>query len=162
LTGEGATSDGCLDERVASALTPPVRSVEVAALVEEARRAAAAAEARAAMADALFTVERLRVAVEALTARRRALADDEEDARRRERYEALKKERDQLAHELRALYSPFATGVRRPHAAGGGLRSRACGSCSGVAARAWGPVGRGVGGARVTRLRQQGRDDAAA
>jgi hypothetical protein len=127
---DAAPSAPDLDERVAAALTRPARSVEVVALVKEAKAAEAEAEARTGaareraldprlvaaavqearkqMEDGKFSAARLRVAVELLGERQKQLEADEEDARRRERYEQLERERNRLASELRDLYPPFA------------------------------------------------------
>jgi hypothetical protein len=123
-----------LDGRIASALSEPLPSSEVAQLIAQAKQAGEEAQARAAAArkKALnprlprgeverarremesdhFIAERLEVALAELDARHKELAADEENARRIARYAEVEAERDRLAAELRKLYPPFAERFR--------------------------------------------------
>jgi hypothetical protein len=118
-----------LETRIAAALRTQPPSSDVAALIAETKQAAQAAEqaadkarsvaldptltraqingARAAMDDALFSRDRANAAVSRLDIRLKELHQIEEQARRRQAYDAAKEERDKLAAELRDLYPQF-------------------------------------------------------
>lgn len=115
-----------LDERIAAAFVDGAESDDVASLIGEAEAAAAAADeeaeqareraldpalsaadvaaARREMDDAAFRRDRLQVAVSRLGERLREVRAQEEDDRRRARYEEVNAERDRLAAELVDTY----------------------------------------------------------
>lgn len=64
--------------------------------------------ARREMDDAAFHANRMEAAITALKTRVRGLREQEEQARRRERYEKLRAQRDQLAEELKKIYPTIA------------------------------------------------------
>src|SRR3989442_14322289 len=108
-----------LDSKIASALTRPLPSSEVAELISAAKQASEEAQTRAAAArrSALnprlprgeverarremesdhFIAERMQVALAELDVRHKELAADEEDARRLTRYAEVSAEREALA-----------------------------------------------------------------
>jgi hypothetical protein len=131
---DAAPSAVDLDSRIASALSEPLPSSEVAALIAQAKQAATEAQARAAaakrkalnprlptaevararreMEDGAFISERMKVAIDELDVRHKELAADEDNARRIARYEEVVAERDAAAAELCEIYPPFAERFR--------------------------------------------------
>jgi hypothetical protein len=119
-----------LESRIRAAFENTVTSDDVVSLIAEAERAAvssaavaersrtraldpalsasAVAAARRRMEDAQFRRDRMSEAVRRLGERLREVKAQEEQARRREAYDAALAERDKLAKELAHVYPPIA------------------------------------------------------
>jgi hypothetical protein len=119
-----------LDNRIAAAFSPGLKSADVAALIIEVEAAAISAheaadrararaldpvlssgavtEARRDLDHAAFRCERLQIAISKLKERLEEVKAQEEDDRRRVAYEKARAERDQLAAELADIYPTIA------------------------------------------------------
>ena len=122
-----------LEDRIAAAFLPGIRSQEVSALMREVEAASLAvgeaadrakeraleptlssanvASAKAEMEDAAFKRDRMRTAIVRLDERLRELRAQEEQERRWEAYKKATAERDALAAELKDVYPAFETRI---------------------------------------------------